>query len=367
MTAPDWDAARALAADQALLPVDELAVVAAAGTVLAEDVRAPGPVPHYDSSAMDGWAVAGDAPWTVSDALRPGGAVAIVTGGLVPSGADAVIPAERGRVRDGVLQAEAPPAGAHIRRAGEEAPAGTVLAAAGTRLSPAHAAVLGIAGIDRVRVRRRPTVVLVLTGDEVVREGRPAPGRVRDAFEPLLPVAISRLGGAVLRLMRTGDDEAAIAAAVAGEEDLVVTVGGTGRSSADRLRRALGDVQPVFDGVAMRPGHPTLLGAGPRPVLSLPGNPLAAVVALLSFLPPVLDGLTGAVPQPLRTAPAAVDLPGWRGTSLVPCRLTATGLQPADSARPNMLRGLAASDVLAVVPAAGLQAGAHARLLPLPW
>lgn len=362
-----WDEARTLAREQRPLPVVDLAVRTAAGAVLAEDAVAPAPVPHYDSAAMDGWAVAGPPPWRIRKVLGDAGAVEIVTGGLVPAAATAVVPAERAAVTDGTVDAPAPEAGAHIRRAGEEAPAGAVLVPAGTRLTPAHAAVLGIAGIDAVRVRRRPTVALVLTGDEVVREGRPGPGRVRDAFDPLLPAAIHGLGGAVLRLARAGDDEAQIAAAMTGPEDVVVTVGGTGRSRADRLRRALGGAVTAFDGVAMRPGHPTLLTAGRRPVLALPGNPLAAVVALLSFLPPILDGLTAASATGLRTGCAATDLPGWRGTSLVPCCDTCAGLRPAEATRPNMLRGLAASDVLAVVPPQGATAGQPVRVLPLPW
>ncbi|MFD1722672.1 molybdopterin-binding protein, partial [Amnibacterium endophyticum] len=238
---------------------------------------------------------------------------------------------------------------------------------AGTRLTPAHVAVLGVAGLDAVRVRRRPTVALVLTGDEVVGAGRPTPGRVRDAFDPMLPAAVHALGGDVVRVVRIGDDHAAIAAAVAGPEDVVVIVGGTGRSRVDLLRRALGDAPVAFDGVAMRPGHPTLLTATVRPVLGLPGNPLAAVAALLSFLPPILDGLTSATAAPLPTAPAAEPLLGWRGTSLVPCARTADGLVPAAGARPNMLRGLAASDVLAVVPPEGAEPGTSVRVLPLPW
>lgn len=367
MTEPGWDEARSLAREQTPLPVAELALTAAVGTVLVEDALAPAPVPHYDSAAMDGWAVAGPPPWRLQHELTRTGAIEVVTGGLVPASAEAVVPMERASVSHGEVTADAPAPGAHIRRAGEEAPAGAVLVAAGTRLTPAHAAVLGIAGLDAVRVRRRPTVAVVLTGDEVVRTGRPGPGRVRDAFEPLLPAAIHALGGAVLRLVRTGDDERAIAAAVDGPEDLVVTVGGTGRSRADRLRRALGGAPTAFDGVAMRPGHPTLLTRARRPVLGLPGNPLAAVTALLSFLPPILDGFTAAPAAPPSERPAAIDLPGWRGTSLIPCSTGPVGLHPAEATRPNMLRGLAASDVLAVVPPEGASAGTPVRILPLPW
>jgi molybdopterin molybdotransferase len=213
----------------------------------------------------------------------------------------------------------------------------------------------------------------ILTGDEVVPSGVPGPGRVRDAFDPLLPLAIAGLAARALRPLRLGDDPEALAAAIDGSTaDALVTVGGTGRSPADRLREALAacGATTVFDGVAMRPGHPTLLArlSDGRPLLGLPGNPLAAVAALLSFLPPVLGALSGSpAPEPVGER-AAQPLPGSAGrTSLVPCRRTARGLEPASATGPNMLRGLAASDVLAVVPPGGTAAGARVRALALPW
>jgi molybdopterin molybdotransferase len=369
-----WDEARRLAGSWAPLLATEVPLHDAVRAVLARDAVAHAPLPHYDSSAMDGWAVAGAPPWRV----RPGGALTagtardVVTGGALPPGTEAVLATERGRVADGLLVADRPRAGAHVRRAGEEAPAGTVLVPGGTRLSPAHVAVLAIAGTDVVLARRRPRVGFVLTGDEVVTSGIPAAGRVRDAFDPLLPLTADRLGGDALPPLRVGDDPVAIREALGslGRADVLVTVGGTGRSRADRLREALGDAATVFDGVAMRPGHPALLARLPdgRPLLGLPGNPLAAVAVLLSFLPRIVDALAGAQPAAERTVVAAVALPGWAGGSaLVPCALTPEGVLPASATRPNMLRGLADSAVLAVVPPAGVAAGASVPVLPLPW
>jgi len=369
-----WEDARDLAAAwPASAPVD-LPLRDAVGAVLVDDAVAPRAVPHYDSSAMDGWAVAGPPPWRITeeDVLVLGQAHVVVTGSALPMGAVAVVPVERGTVVDGLLDAHPPQPHAHVRRAGEEAPQGAVLAAAGTRLTPALVAVLAIAGLDTVSAHRRPRVAFVLTGDEVVTTGLPAAGRVRDAFDPLLPLAAAGLGAEALPPIRVGDDPEAIRAAIAsaGEADVVVTVGGTGRSGVDRLREALGDAEPLFDGVAMRPGHPALLVRLPdgRALLGLPGNPLAAVSVLVSFLPPLVDASTGANRLEEVTAPAGVELPGWEGgTSLVPCRWAEEGLEPASATRPNMLRGLAASDVLAVVPPGGVAAGADAQVLPLPW
>ena len=378
MTGPlDWDAARDLALHAvAPLPAAALPLAAARHAVPTADVLAPGPLPHYDSSAMDGWVVRGAPPWRLvppGRTLPEHGAAVVVTGGAVPREATAVVPVERGSARDGTLTAEAPAPGAHIRRAGEEADAGTVLVPATTRLSPAHLAMLAVAGLDEVQARRAPAVTAVLTGDEVVLSGMPGPGRVRDAFGTMVPAAITGLGAVATAALRCGDDPGAIEAAIrSSDSDVVVTVGGTGRSGADRLREALAacGAETVFEGVAMRPGHPALLTRldDGRPLLALPGNPLAAVVVLLSFLPPLLAALTGAAVPPLPTAPAAVELPGWAGgTSVLPARHASAGLAPAAAVRPNMLRGLAAADVLAVVPPGGAAAGTPVRCIPLPW
>jgi molybdopterin molybdotransferase len=373
----DWDAARALALEAvAPLPAAPLRLAVARHAVPDADVVTPRPVPHYDSSAMDGWVVRGAPPWRLvppGNPLGGGAAALVVTGGPVPPEADAVVPSERGSVRDGVLTAEPPAPGAHVRRAGEEAAAGAVLVAAGTRLTPAHLAMLAVAGLDAVHARAAPVVAAVLTGDEVVLSGVPAAGRVRDAFDPMLPDAIAGLGAMAASPVRCGDDPDAIAAAIrAADAHVLVTVGGTGRSGADRLREALArlDATSVFEGVAMRPGSPTVLarlGDG-RPLLALPGNPLAAVVALASFLPPLIAGLTAAPQAALPTAPSGADLPGWpRGTAITPARRDAEGLVPVAAARPSMLRGLAAADVLAVVPASGAATGTRIRCIPLPW
>ena len=205
---------------------------------------APRAVPHYDSSAMDGWAVAGPPPWRIveEDVLVPGQARTIVTGGVLPLGSDAVVPLERGSRIEGLLDAQRPAAGAHVRHAGEEAAVGTVLVPAGTRLSPAHLAVLAIAGLDavvgppaaahRLRAHRR-------RGDDVGPPGRRArPGRVRPPA-PARRRAARRVVAAPRSASATTRPRSAAAIDALGAAEVVVTVGGTGRSRADRLREAI--------------------------------------------------------------------------------------------------------------------------------
>ena len=376
----DWLDARARAAAAAPEPsFEHVPLDRAVGRVLAEDVRTPIPLPHYASSAMDGWAVRGDPPWRLVDGPdpEPGEAVVIVTGGLVPPRTDAILRVEAGRVVTGRLE----PVGEtglrdvsehrHIRPAGTEAAAGELVLGAGVLLTPPRVALAAATGADRVAVRRRPRVALVLTGDEVVEAGIPAPGRVRDSFRIALPAILDELGAEVTAVHRVGDDtERTRAAIVADPVDLVVTTGGTGGSHADQVRAAVLGVGAEFvvPSVAIRPGGPTFLAQAPdRLVLGLPGNPLASVLGLLAVGGPLLEAWTGrATGTTTVTVEAGID--GRRHTTrLVPVAVRGGVATPTAHAGSGMLRGLAAADAVLVVPEGGVEAGASAEALALPW
>ncbi|WP_066038570.1 molybdopterin molybdotransferase MoeA [Herbiconiux solani] len=243
--ATPWREARARAhaagAASGLDPI-EVPLADAAGRILAADVASPGDIPHYASSAMDGWAVAGPPPWRlVADgprtgsaatvALSSGEACRIATGQIVPPGATAVLRSERasestspgpgGHEIDSRPKADAqwvvPGAGAdaaewadgkHIRRAGTEAGDGEVLVSVGARLNPAQLALAAACGLDLLPVLAHPQVALVLTGDEVVTAGTPGPGQVRDSFGPSLPPLLRLLGADPVATRRLGDDPA---------------------------------------------------------------------------------------------------------------------------------------------------------------
>ena len=376
----DWREARARAAGApASTGVESVPLGAAVGRVLAQDVRTPIPLPHYASSAMDGWAVRGAPPWRLVDRAepRPGEAVPIVTGGLVPMGAEAILRAEAGRVHEGVLDAVGETGARdvaerrHIRPAGTEAEAGETLLTAGALLTPPRVALVAATGADAVLVRRRPRVALVLTGDEVVESGLPAPGFVRDSFRVAVPAVLDELGAEVVAIHRVGDDtEATFAALTADAVDLVVTTGGTGGSHADQVRRAVErlDAEFVVPSVAMRPGGPTFLArAADRLVLGLPGNPLAAMLGLLAVGGPLLTAWTG---RDVGTATVTVSdrLEGRAGTTrLVPVTVRDGVATPTPHAGSAMLRGIAESDAVVVVPESGVASGAQAEALRLPW
>ncbi|WP_104088980.1 molybdopterin molybdotransferase MoeA [Arthrobacter sp. GMC3] len=386
-----WEEARALAYEVARpLPVHSVPLAQARGRKLGADVLALHDMPHYASSAMDGWAVAGSPPWILADPgrrLMPGQAAPILTGGLIPAGAKAVLRSESGElaadddglpvlVRSGAARPGEPRNGQHIRPASEEAATAELLIKAGVILNPAHLALAALGGHDELPVLGRPAVSLVLTGDEVVPSGIPSPGMVRDAFSPQLGGVVEMLGGAVVGLQRAPDKLAAMLAALEDTDiepaDVVITTGATGRSSADFLRAALNHMGATFhiDSIAMRPGHPTLLAELPdgRFLLGLPGNPLAAMIGLLSVGAPLLAKL-GSLPAPgLFEVACGSPIKEYQGpTRLMPYRLVYGLASPSAYTDSAMLRGLAAADGVMLVPPHGAKMGETLTAMALPW
>jgi molybdopterin molybdotransferase len=350
----------------------------AAGRTLAAAVVATAPLPGFDAAAMDGWVVADDGPWMLgapikagddipTDRLAPGAARPISTGAPLPPGSARVIRSERGEVRDGALHETLADTGRHIRAAGEEAAAGEVLVAPGTRMTPPRIALAAGAGYDVLDVVTAPTVRLLVLGDEVVASGRPIPGRVRDVFTPSLPAVLAGFGTRMPEPGRVGDSlaETASAIAVTGVR-LLVTTGGSARGPADHVRESLAalDAEILLDGIRMRPGHPLLLARlGDTLALCLPGNPLAAYVGLVAIGGALVDGMLGRALAPLGQITLAESVPGGPSTRLVPvARATPTDHQGA-----GMLRGLAEAELLAIVPPTGAALGDSVEFLPLPW
>ena len=372
---PWAEARRRASAASRPLGTETVALEAALGRVLRAPIVAVVDIPHYASAAMDGWAVAGTGPWALRPAgpLAAGQAAAIVTGGLLPEGADAVVRSENAHVAGDRLELDAPDDRDHIRPPAEEARAGEPLVAVGTRLSPAHLALAAAATLDRVEVAVRPRAATVFTGDEVVLAGIPAPGRVRDSFGATIPAILGMLGAEVAHGARIGDDRTAtISALDRADADLVVTTGGTGGSHADHVRRALDELgaEYLVPGLAARPGGPTLLARLPdgRLVLGLAGNPLAAMLGLLSLGDVLLAGFTGRDLPPLATVPVPDSVRRHpEATRLVPVRAqldpsAGSGHREVEWTGAAMMRGLAAATGVLVVPPQG-----DAQLLPLPW
>lgn len=376
----------------------------AIGRILSKDARALLPVPHYDSSAMDGYATAGAPPWQLLThppaaegenihqrvlPLAPGQATPVLTGGLIPPGTDAVLRQEHALVDSSILSPDPkvfgqgyPAPGADIRRAGEELPAGSSVLPAGTPITARHLGALATLGLDTLTVIARPTVAIAYTGNEIITSGLPGPGQVRDAYSMAFPHIIEHLGASVSSVRRLPDSKTQLTDwLTTTDSDLLLITGGSSTSTADWVRRALADLDAsyLFESVAIRPGHPALaarLPASSNPatplVLGLPGNPLAAYTALYSYLLPWLTGITG---EPLTELPTGVlthPVPGYRkhDLRLLPAALISTPegrkLTPLPKTQSHMLTSFATADALALIPPDGAAAGKAVSYLPLP-
>lgn len=365
-----------------------------------EDVVAAHPLPGFARSTVDGYAVRACDTYGASEALpgyleltgavlmglppsaavRPGTAVAMPTGGVLPAGADAVVMVEHTQVTGpGLVEVVRPVApGEGVVRADEDVAVGAVLVPAGRPLRPQHLGVLAAAGVMNLRVFARPRVAILSTGDEVVPAGTAAlrPGQVRDATSWALAGLVLEVGGRPDHRGIVADDPAALDIAMRAalaECDLLVVSAGSSVGARDETAGVIAGLGPpgIFcHGLALRPGKPTLLAecAG-VPVIGLPGNPLSAIVVFrLVGMPLVrrVGGQTGGPPSgalPAPGVPARLDRPVASAAG----RLDVVQVQVRDGiATPlfghsALLSSLARADGYVLVPeaATGLDAGGH--------
>ncbi|KAB2973777.1 molybdopterin molybdotransferase MoeA [Streptomyces sp. SS1-1] len=359
---------------------------AALGLTLATPLTALTDLPSFDTSAMDGWAIAGPGPWAVREegvlaghaeaaALTDGEAVRIATGARIPPDTTAVLRSEHGTLdAKGRLHAgrDIEP-GQDIRPRGQECRTGDHLLATGTIVTPAVLGVAAAAGYDTLTAVPRPRVEVLVLGDELLTEGLPHDGKIRDALGPMLPPWLRALGAEVLAVRRLGDSARALHKALtASRADLVVTTGGTAAGPVDHVHPTLERMgaELLVDGVQVRPGHPMLLARlkEDQHLVGLPGNPLAAVSGLLTLAEPLLRTLAARPAPESYTLPLKEAVHGHpRDTRLVPVVLRGDHAVPLHYHGPAMLRGMAAADALAVVPPGGARAGQETALLDLPW
>lgn len=384
------DARARILARAAALPAETVPLADADGRTLAQDVLAIRDQPPFDASAMDGWAVrradVGEATSLRivgesaagrghSDTLGPGEAVRIFTGAPVPQGADLVIIQEEA-VREGD-RVRLGPAGAssNLRPRGGDFRQGATLLSAGTRLDPWRLSLAAAAGRATLAVARRPRVAVLATGEELAAPGGAAgPFQIYESGSAGLLPMLTRWGADPVRLAPTGDDEAAIAAAVRDiEADVIVTVGGASVGDYDLVKPALAalGLEQDVESVNVRPGKPTWFGrlGDGRLVLGLPGNPASAFVCAELFLRPLVLALQGAAaPYRLGSAPLAQALAAngprehW-----MRARLGADGVTPFPDQDSSLVTVFAAADCLLrrlpKAPAAGV--GESVDILPL--
>jgi molybdopterin molybdotransferase len=377
------------------LPPEPVPLERAAGRVLAAPARSTVDLPPFPSSAMDGFAVrAADTPGTLPVVLRvaagrpapralePGEAMGIATGGVVPDGADAVIPFEYVVEHDNEVEiGGAVAAGANIRPRGGDLVAGDEVVPAGVRLGPAQLGALAAAGVAEVPCGAQPSAAVLATGTELRPPGEPlGPGEVYEVNGVLLDAQLTSAGASVERLAAVADDEDAHREALARglERNVLVTSGGVSVGPHDLVRRIESElgVEEVFWRVAVKPGKPVSFGVrGQTLVFGLPGNPVSALVGFELFVRPAILALQSHADPLPRFEPgrlAAAAKRSGKRDQLVRARARpgddgAVALEPLAGQESHMIATAAGADALVLVPRGEglLEAGSPVRYLRL--
>ena len=388
-------------------------VSSALGRILAQDIIAPHPLPDFQRTTVDGYAVRARDTFGASDSLpayltligevpmgdapafeiQDGQCALIHTGGMLPDGADAVVMLEYtqaiassglrpeeslGRYEIEIFRAVAD--GENVIRVGEDVAPGQLVKAKGSLIRPAEIGGLLALGITSIRVARKIRVGLISTGDEVIDPGQtPRPGQVRDINSYTLSALVQKSGGLAKRYGIIADKMNALQSAAAkalDECDLVLITAGSSASTRDMTAdviRLLGEPGVLVHGINTRPGKPTILGVcNGKAVIGLPGNPVSALVNGYLFVVPIIERLLGAFPKPKPTvlAQLTVNLPSqagredWWPVRLLPAPARRGGGGEVFNAEPifgksNLIFTLASADGLLKIHAdvTGLSAG----------
>jgi len=334
------------ALDLNVLPAEVVHLGSSLGRILAEDVRADVDVPSFDRSNMDGFAVQAQATFGAmeeapvrlrhnhevistgmapTDEVKLGTASTIATGGMLPRGADAVVPVEytdledEGRV---VVVTRAVVPGGAVSFAGTDIGLGETVLFRGTRLTSRETGMLAAVGREHVRVVRRPRVAILSTGNEIVEPGAPMrPGLVFDSNARILCDAVRELGGEPWFVGTFRDEETSVHAGLERarrDSDVILLSGGTSKGEGDLNAQVVAQLDPgiLVHGVALKPGKPICLASdGGRPVVILPGFPTSAVFTFHEFVAPVVRRLQGLRADRAEAVPArmAVQIASERG------------------------------------------------------
>ena len=376
---------RALEGIRPLEPI-ELPLAEALGCVLARDVEAVWPLPSFDNSSMDGYAViaadiAGampDAPvalrvvddvpagYRATERVDPGTAIRIMTGAPLPDGADAVVPVESTDAGTQTVLVSSPvEPGRFVRRAGEDIRTGETVLTAGEVAGSRQLAIAAASGHATLLVHPRPRVVVISTGNELVEPGTALRhGLIADSNGVMLVAAAQEAGADAYRAGPVPDDEDRLLATLDDQlvrADLLITSGGVSMGAYDTVKAVLTRLGTVeFVRVAMQPGMPQGLGViGPdrTPIITLPGNPVSSYVSFEAFVRPVIRRMLGfaQVGRPVVSAActAAIDSPAGK-TQFARVRLRVEDgryvAHPVGAQGSHIVGGLARADALAVIP-----------------
>lgn len=315
------EARRIILSNISLLGAEQIALQDLQGRITAEKIVAPFPLPFFDNTAMDGYAVrmadqqkfsclpiAGYIPagGVAPNEITPGSAIKIMTGAPVPHGCDAIVPLEDAEESGQTVHVrETVTAGQHIRRAGEDVKQGETLLPAGTLIRVPEISMLASLGINQVRVRRRPTVAILATGDELIEPGQPlTEGRLYNSNSATLAAAVREAGAIPLLLGIAADERSSLEQRIREglTADVLITAAGVSVGDRDFVREILGEcgVKQLLWKVNIKPGKALAFGTHDgKPVFSLPGNPVSSMICFEQMVRPALLKMVGH-PRPVQ-------------------------------------------------------------------
>lgn len=328
--------------EMGLVKTQELPLGQALGKVLAEDLVAREDIPSFARSSVDGFALRSASTTGASDslptllelvedipmggvpkkALGPGQASRLMTGGMLPQGADAMVMIEDTEIMGGDLLAIYKPARTsdHVIEVGEDTKKGEVLYRRGSPISPRLIAGAASLGYDKLQVYSPMKAIILSTGDELIDPGQElSPGKTRDVNSFTLEALLNNLGQEVVSMKRLKDDREAIGQALEAEADLIFVSGSSSQGDKDYLAEIIAQKDPglIFHGLAIKPGKPTILGSdGKRIFLGLPGHPVSSFFVFKALFEEVVRKLYSMEEAPYRLARLAHNLAATPGRSL---------------------------------------------------
>jgi len=383
---PDWYSARLHSYESAqTLETVKLALTNCLNKTLAKKLISLHPLPPFDTSMMDGWAVAGNGPWKEIGKILAGGkdfainegeAVAIATGAKVPEKTYAVIRNEHATFKDGIVTLNSEielKQNQDLRKTGEEAQTGIEVLNENTFINPAVLGLAASCGHDELEVIRNPVIDVLILGDELLDQGLPIEGKIRDSLSMQIPGWIINSNAEVGQIKKVSDDLETTKKAIAeSKADIILTTGGTAKGPVDHIHPAIKELNGtlIIDEVKVRPGHPMLLASLKKNqfLVGLPGNPLAACVAFVSLALPVIRKMQGRKLEELEQIEVTKDVPAPDNEHrLFPVFIENNEAKPVEHWGSAMLRGVAQSNAFVIVPTKGAKKGAKLDFLKTPW
>ncbi|MEN9741174.1 MAG: hypothetical protein RIR66_130 [Actinomycetota bacterium] len=360
------------------------------GYVLADEITSATDLPPFNASKVDGYAINGHWPWklvgenlagSVSQvSLEAGTCVYVATGAVIPSGAIAVIKQEDCVVSESEVRTKKDSfevgAGDNIRSQGYEAKSGELLINSGTALTPALLGLIAACGLTEVTVYQKPTVEVLILGDELIHTGNSGNGKVRDSIGPQISGWLNHFGAHLLAIKYVADTlDEHISAINSSNADLVITTGGTAAGPADHLHNAISQCggSVLVDAVLVRPGYHQLIAELPNKFLiGLPGNPQSAVIGLITLVSNFIAGATNKsrVNFGTRIMATEVSAPVNEHRFVLSREiksLTKVGhIEPVEHLDSSMLRGFVDAEGYAVIEPGGATSGSIVSWIPLP-